>query len=204
MITKIQYEIFDSFFKYYNEKLFDGKLKDCMIITNRQKRTTGHFRPQTWKNKKSKTEPDIHEISINPDFLDHEWQQTLVHEMVHLWQQDYGKPSRKGYHNSEWAQKMETIGLMPSSTGKPDGKKTGQKIADYPISNGLFMEAFNYLKGKNIKYISQTFIESAKTGTKNTSRSKIKYTCFCGNNVWGKPNLIVICAACNSQFIQAD
>ena len=33
---------------------------------------------------------------------------------------------------------MESIGLMPSSTGEPGGKKTGQKMGDYPIKNGAF------------------------------------------------------------------
>nr|WP_227543308.1 hypothetical protein [Klebsiella pneumoniae] len=32
---------------------------------------------------------------------------------------------------------MESIGLMPSSTGRP-GAKVGQKINDYPIHGGRF------------------------------------------------------------------
>ena len=36
---------------------------------------------------------------------------TLVHEMVHFWQQEFGTPSRRGYHNREWADKMEALGL---------------------------------------------------------------------------------------------
>lgn len=40
--------------------------------------------------------------------------QTIVHEMVHLWQYEFGKPSHRTYHNKE-ADKM-AIGLMPSNT----------------------------------------------------------------------------------------
>ncbi len=36
---------------------------------------------------------------------------------------------------------MESIGLMPSSTGEPGGKRTGQKMADYPIEGGRFYHA---------------------------------------------------------------
>ncbi len=36
---------------------------------------------------------------------------------------------------------MEAIGLMPSDTGKPGGKKTGEKMADYAIDGGPFMQA---------------------------------------------------------------
>jgi hypothetical protein len=42
---------------------------------------------------------------------------TLVHEMVHVWQETYGNPSRRGYHNRQWAEKMREVGLQPSSTG---------------------------------------------------------------------------------------
>ncbi|GGY19461.1 hypothetical protein GCM10011289_23780 [Paludibacterium paludis] len=36
---------------------------------------------------------------------------------------------------------MEEVGLVPSSTGQPGGKKTGQKMADYPASGGKFLLA---------------------------------------------------------------
>ncbi len=47
--------------------------------------------------------------------------------------------------NEEWADKMEHIGLMPSSTGKPGGSRTGEKMADYAIEGGLFMQATDKL-----------------------------------------------------------
>ena len=52
---------------------------------------------------------------------------TLVHEMTHLQQQHFGKPSRSGYHNKEWGLLMRAVGLIPSSTGEPGGKETGQR-----------------------------------------------------------------------------
>ncbi len=67
--------------------------------------------------------------------------QTLVHEMCHLWQFHFGKPGRARYHNQEWADKMESIGLMPSSTGQPGGAKTGDCMADYAMANGRFVGA---------------------------------------------------------------
>ncbi len=50
---------------------------------------------------------------------------TLAHEMVHLWQHHFGKPGRGRYHNKEWAEKMKSIGLQPTTTGKDDGAETG-------------------------------------------------------------------------------
>lgn len=36
---------------------------------------------------------------------------------------------------------MEAIGLMPSETGQPGGKRTGQAMGDYVIAGGLFDQA---------------------------------------------------------------
>jgi hypothetical protein len=68
-----------------------------------------------------------------------------VHEMVHLWQFRLGTPSRKGYHNREFAEKMKSVGLMPSSTGQPGGDEVGQHMADYPIAGGPFIVACGQL-----------------------------------------------------------
>ncbi|MGI9316496.1 MAG: SprT-like domain-containing protein, partial [bacterium] len=68
--------------------------------------------------------------------------QTLVHEQCHLWQHVYGQhKSRSGYHNREWADKMESIGLVPSSTGETGGGRTGQSMSDYPKPGGRFIQA---------------------------------------------------------------
>lgn len=114
---------------HYNNALFDGKLPFCLITMQREKRTYGYFSSRRFGNKHDKTMTD--EIAMNPSYFGVvpllEILQTLVHEMAHLWQFHFGEPGRRGYHNKEWAEKMEAIGLMPSSTGKPGGKKTGER-----------------------------------------------------------------------------
>jgi predicted SprT family Zn-dependent metalloprotease len=207
MITEVQFNMLDKLFDYYNQKLFDGKLNDCMINMSRQRGACGFFQPQNWKkyNLKKESNKDIHEISLNPNYLDRpdiEWHSTLVHEMVHLWQQDFGKPSRSNYHNKQWARKMEEIGLIPSSTDQPGGKKTGQSMTQYVAHNGQFIEAFNRLMEKNIKYSPLQGLETSKTV--NRKAYKTKYECSCGNNVWGKPGLCIVCTVCNQNFEQTE
>ena len=46
----------------------------------------------------------------------------------------------QGMHNKQWAEKMKSLGLMPSHTGLTGGKKTGQKMKHYPIPDGLFLK----------------------------------------------------------------
>ena len=72
---------------------------------------------------------------------------TLAHEMAHLWQYHFGKPSRTGYHNKEWAAKMREIGLIPSDTGEPGGKETGQRVTHYPEEGGAFACACRFVPG---------------------------------------------------------
>ena len=110
-----------------------------MLTFQRDKSVMGYFASDRWTGSQNEF---VHEIALNPSyFITHrpiELLQTLVHEMVHLWQHEFGKPSHRTYHNKEWADKMESIGLMPSSTGRPGGKRTGQKMSDYPLKNGAF------------------------------------------------------------------
>ena len=78
------------------------------------------------------------EIALNPShFRDRSTEQslsTLVHEMTHLEQHHFGKPSRAGYHNKQWAGMMKAVGLIPSDTGAPGGKEVGQKVT--PLHRG--------------------------------------------------------------------
>lgn len=137
--TKDLYSLFDLIYDFYNANLFDGTLPNCMFVIVRKNGTFGYYIPKKWINKESeKTD----EIAINPlmfgKFPLMEILQTIVHEMTHLWQENLGTPPRRGYHDKEWGNKMESIGLMPSSTGQIGGNKTGQQMMDYPIIDGLF------------------------------------------------------------------
>lgn len=129
-------------YDHFNAALFDGKLPYCLITLQREKRTVGYFSAARFASLDGST---TDEIALNPSYFAVvplvETMQTLVHEMAHLWQQHLGKPGRGRYHNEEWAQKMESIGLMPSSTGQSGGKRTGDMMADYPITGGRFLAA---------------------------------------------------------------
>lgn len=139
--TETAYDELQAAYDYFNENLFDNELPDCLITLQREKKTYGYFSAERFVSRDGdKTD----EIAMNPAYFavcpPEEVMQTLVHEMVHLWQYHFGKPGRRGYHNKEWANKMESIGLMPSSTGQPGGDKTGDKMADYIIEGSVFDE----------------------------------------------------------------
>jgi len=202
MITVKQFTVFEQLYNYYNKELLDGKLNDCLINMSRKKKAYGFFGAGYWQNENGKY---AHEITLTPEGLEREsveWHSTLVHEMVHLWQNDFGKPVRANYHNKEWANKMLEIGLIPSTTGKEGGKKTGQCVSHYVDNNGKFIKAFNKLKeNKTIYKPNSDFLTTTK---KQKESAKTKYECSCGVKVWGKPELNIKCLACNGIFKQAN
>lgn len=220
-ITKDQFQTIEALYNYYNKELFNGELNDCLLNMSRKNGAMGFFAPNRWTNKDG---IKIHEISINPDTFnidDEELHRTIVHEMCHLWQQDLGKPSRKYYHNKEWAQKMIAIGLMPSHNGQVGGKTTGQRMNDYTIEDGLFKNKFDAIVSEKkddliLPYfpvsnqIQVTVIENDEDqegegeGESEPKESKagkkVRYMCSCENRIWGKPDLRVICADCSEAF----
>lgn len=134
-------------FSHFNGLLFDGQLPEVIFTVQRQKGVMGYFSPKRWGSLAGRK---CDEIAINPSYIANcrliEVMQTLVHEMVHCWQYNFGKPGRDYYHNKEWALKMIRVGLMPSSTGEPGGEITGQHMGDYIIEGGEFLKAFKQLE----------------------------------------------------------
>jgi SprT-like family len=132
-------------YDHYNRVLFHDALPPCLITLHREShRVLGYFSHKRFvRLSDGRTAAD--EIAMNPiHFAGRSLTavlSTLVHEMVHLWQAHIGKPSRKVYHNKEWAEKMKIIGLQPSDTGEPGGKEIGQKMNHHITAGGAFDKA---------------------------------------------------------------
>jgi predicted SprT family Zn-dependent metalloprotease len=197
--TDETYEPFKKAFHFFNDRLFGGTLPDCLITLQRKKRALGYFSPQRFEHRGSKALTD--EIAMNPDYFvgesDKEILSTLVHEMAHLWQQHFGKPSRGGYHNKEWAEKMDDIGLAPSSTGADGGKRTGQRVSHYIVAGAQYDRACTEFltSGATIAWVSVPVLKVSKSG------KRTKYACpRCGTHVWGKSGLSINCKPCDEEM----
>ena len=233
MITTKQFQTLDDLYAFYNRELFAAELPECIVNLSRRTRTYGFFVPKLWANlDEGAAHPAayVHEISLNPDFLQRpfvEWHSTLVHEMVHLWQFEFGKTSSNTvYHNKQWADKMESIGLMPSVTGMPGGARTGQSVSHYVIPGAAFETVFDSLDPEELDYLRLKYLPVAslapvRTGDddedtgnddvdgtgagkdkKSRSGVRIKYTCNCENNIWGRSGLEIKCCTCDALFIE--
>lgn len=223
--TEQQFSALNGAYKYFNRKLFGNQLPGCILNFSRLKGTHGFMAPERWKRVHDK-EFGVHEVSLTPTTLYRtpvEIFSTLVHEMCHLWQWEFGNPSRNGYHNKEWAEKMEEVGLIPSRTGKPGGKKTGQSMTHYIEKGGTYEQAFEKMSERYVLPFTSLDGEVMKSilsgaGTNGSddednerkkrlrklrppSRNKTKYTCpGCKCNIWGKPGLKVLCVECGENF----
>jgi hypothetical protein len=201
--TREQFAAYQAMYDHFNRKLFAGSLPPVILNFSRKARSLGFFAAERWESGAQRT----HEISINPAHLKArpaiETASTLVHEMVHLWQQEQGSPSRTGYHNHEWAAKMEAVGLMPSSTGEPGGRKVGQHMTHYIVEGGSFQRAFAEMPAEHL-LPWMGVPEPERDGGGAVKRNKSKYTCpKCLANVWGKPDMVVICGPCDEVFALA-
>ena len=244
-----------------------------MITFQRQKRIMGYVSLDRWINDEKEY---THELALNPEYFANyplvEICQTLCHEMVHIWQAQFGTMGRRGYHNREWANKMMAIGLMPSTTGQPGGDIVGEHVGDYILHDGPFMAAFNELASSGFQVtwmdrypvvrqetttvtytqlgrpiqldaqapsarmvmnersdhtVRQTFpysieeLDAAFTeafspqllppanpvpSTKPKAiNNKHKYRCpKCHMQLWGKPELYVICGECDTTLVETD
>jgi hypothetical protein len=160
--TLEQANAFQSLFDYFNDALFDGRLKQP-VIGHRGGLAYGSFTPAKFVRMGIGGGEQVASIALNPtlfrarpqdpplspqeqvtaDFR--ELCQTLCHEMAHQYDHLYGKPGVAGYHSRTWVNKMKQIGLPPSSTGQPGGAELGYHMLEYVEPDGPFDKAFQRL-----------------------------------------------------------
>jgi hypothetical protein len=219
-------------YDHFNRMLFAGQLPPCLITFQRKEaKVSGYFSHNRFGLIDGTGTTD--EIALNPIHFRSrgliEAMQTLVHEMCHLWQAHFGKPTRGRYHNAEWAVKMDAVGLTPSHNGEPGGKRTGQRMADYPTPGGPFLRACADLQasGFKVSYYDRVveLLKAAQEGTASgpdgeadggegggggaaqTATKKgqrVKFACpGCKSAAWGKPSLDLTCNPCNERMVSA-
>jgi ribosomal protein S27E len=200
-------------FNFFNRELFNATLPDVLVTLQRKARTLGYFSRDRFAELKG--DARAHEIAMNPAHFRQRSPKdtcsTLVHEMAHLQQECFGKPTRAGYHNREWARMMREIGLHPSSTGAPGGKETGYRMDHYIVEGGPFDLSYARFEtvGQTIGWgdaIAATPAgggEGAGEGVVEGPKPKrLKFVCTgCGQNVYGSPKTAVRCDRCDLLLI---
>lgn len=204
-----EYAAFQRAFDFFNQALFAGQLPHCLITLQRKSNARGYFWASQFTSRSASGQA-TDEIAMNPETFrgrtDTEILSTLVHEMTHLQQHHFGKPSRNGYHNKAWAALMLAVGLIPSATGQPGGAQTGQNMTHYIEESGAFARACAELLagGFQLRYQAAGRGIGGDAAAKKRA-SKTKYTCEeCGQNAWAKPDAKLICGECHEMMISEE
>lgn len=251
------YDDLQRIFDHFNKQLFNNECQPCLITFQRQANSRSYVSFNRFsKNDKSAF---LHELALNPEYFGVkpiiEICMAICHEMCHVIICQRGQDTRRTYHNGHWATLMESIGLQPSNTGRKGGKRTGQKMWEYPMSDGLFVRSCNdlFADGALLQWYDQqfpkntfqhsvandkSFVETllANSGVQESllqvaiienhdydqvlpgtggkiksnagsnreklNKYKVKYTCKCKQNLWGKSGLQFSCDKCGSEFIE--
>lgn len=217
--TQETYDALQWAFDYFNWTLFDRSLPNCLITLQRRGRTYGYFQHQRFVRDDGTA---CDEIALNPRHFqsrsEEEVLSTLLHEMVHLWQVHRGKPGRGRYHNRQWADKMKSLGLQPSDTGKAGGRETGDSMSHYVVADGPFQQTVARLKDEGFVLTWQDKAEEPETlvgpdGAEGAEGSapkpkpsksgiKVKYSCpTCGLNAWAKHEAHLVCGEDRSDMV---
>lgn len=203
-----QYVTLAAAFDFFNRRLFDGQLPPAFITLQRKAGSHGYYSAQRFEGREQ-ADQETDELALNPGTFagrtDTDILSTLVHELVHHWQQHFGTPGRGRYHNHEWADRMEALGLMPSHTGEPGGKRVGQRMTHYVLADGPFARACQELLagGVRLEWQSREWTSGRGPGRP----SKVKYTCpnpECRLNAWAKPDVHLVCGHCRLDLVSAD
>jgi hypothetical protein len=195
-VTLTEYGGLQIAYQHFNNTLFSGELPDVLLTYQRRAHSLGHFGGDRYSGRSGSDR--VSEVSLNPDgFIDRTDEQiasTLVHEQVHVWQEQKGSAPKRKYHNKEWAAKMKSLGLQPSNTGMVGGKETGVQMNHFIIDGGPFDEAYRQLRATGWRL---NWESTPTQGRPAAPKSKLKFTCpQCDQNVWGKPGANTLCGDC--------
>lgn len=204
-------------YDYFNANLFNSELPECLLTLQRKSaRVNGYFSPKRFVDINYQS---ADELAMNPIHFHERGTKavlsTLVHEMVHVWQEHHGKPGRGKYHNKQWGKKMKEIGLYPSNTGEPGGKETGDQMTHYIMEDGKFLimcdsmikKGFILSWAEDAPRPKDNPVDPEGTTTATVveivdKSNRYKYSCVtCGLNAWGKRGLKIICGACKKLLV---
>jgi predicted SprT family Zn-dependent metalloprotease len=200
--SKATYDALHAAFDFFNAELFEGRLPPAMLTIHRKRGARGYF----WAEQFRERDDDnlkLDEIALNPEHMGRtptEVLSTLVHEMTHLEQQHFGEPGKNGHHNKEWGEMMDRVGLEPTSTGEPGGKRTGRKVTHMIVPNGPYDVACKAFlaQGHDLSW----FALAPVAAEKEPDTSKVPHICEeCEMKVWGKLGIRVYCVDCDERMV---
>lgn len=194
------YHLMQQVFEHLNKELFENRLDQPLFTLEASKTTSRGWFLNDGAVSKDDAPFEFHVIALSPfhfNRTDEEIWSTFAHEMVHLWQKQFGlKYPKRPYHNKEWAEKMEEVGLMPSTTGQEGGKRTGPKCSHYIMEGGPFQQAIRKLDIESINFLMGI------PEKEDNPNQMVTYKCpKCGVSASAKRDTMIRCKPCEVDMI---
>ncbi|MGI6379312.1 MAG: SprT-like domain-containing protein [Anaerolineae bacterium] len=150
----------------------------------------------------------LYEITFNTVHLERPlWEllETLMHEYVHLWQQNQGEqPVTRNYHNREFVERCEALGLHPAI-----GSGVHVRPADGPFA--AFLKAYDVPQPA---HGAETIVDAKGRpldwwylpgNRESRGRSTLnKWSCGCQNVRVGTKEFHACCTRCGHAFIKVE
>lgn len=197
----------ENLFSILNIRFFDGMLQRPVItVSPATRRCYGWCtswkawtdKPETGQEEDGNSE-GYYEINLCSEYIARPFEETvetLLHEMVHLFNMQEGiqDTSRSGYyHNSYFKEAAEQHGLTVSKTEKYGYSSTALNDEAKIFVQGLNQQKFELYRRK-------------KTGGRGSAKQNTrKYVCpKCGTIIRATKDVHVICGVCNIAFKKAE
>ncbi len=113
---------------------------------------------------------------------------TVLHELIHSWQEHHGKSGRRNYHNGQFRAKALDFGLVVNSRGET-------QFLDPPSAFWRVLQKY----GVEAPLLPQ--LEIAEKAASKGSKLRL-WTCHCGKKIrYAKSDLNSVCLDCHSQYV---
>lgn len=187
----------ESLFSKFNEQFYNNELQ-MPVITVSPDTTKGAYGWCTgWKAWKANESEGYYEINMCAEHLARsftEVAETLLHEMVHLYnlQHDIKDTSRSGtYHNAKYKASAEQHGLSVKKSDKYGWSDTSLDDEAKAFINSIDMDFELYRESP---------LKVGKSAAKQSTR---KYVCpVCGCIVRATKEVHIICYDCETEFVE--
>ena len=176
-------------FDIFNAEFFEGALPTPFLQFERARQSNlGHYRPG--RNAVGAQ----HEINLNALHLDQPLPEilgTLLHEIVHQWQEIHGKPGKGGYHNQQFTEKCAALGI--------------------PCTGGYNSYGLGYTKpfvlllrehGVQAEIVLPSILSEPPAAVRGASKMK-KWRCGC-TNIRAAVVISAKCLKCDTVFTRSD
>jgi len=205
-------------FLYRWAVIFKDRLLDPVLLTDRRRLPDPVISFENMRNYnilaaytlKRNPQGLLYEITFNTvHFKDDKWAfgewgllETLLHEQVHLWQQNFGRePISRNYHNREFVDKCESLGLHPKIGGgyhlKPADGVFAQLMKEHGISRPEVVE----VPGTKIDWWK--LLDGWKKEKRGCS-TLTRWSCGCQNVRVGTKEFWAMCLKCNNVFVKEE